>query len=114
MKAWISITPALPAQGWQQVLAAHRVAVAVCWTPWAQADFAMAPILRGVQPEYPAIAFFSADIAGEGAELAQWFSQYHTPALLCFFGGQHHDTHVGFMNEDALRAKLREWLEAST
>ena len=113
MEPWQPWAPPLPKAGREEVLAALPVAVVHIYTTWNGADWAIAPVIKHVAPDYSEITFFSVDI-DEEPEFADRFREWHVPVLHCFFSGQLHGTSIGYLSADLLRAKLREWLAAST
>ena len=106
--------PVLPQEDWQPTLAAHAIVVVHFWVSWSPPDLAMSKVIQQVRPDFAEITFFYVDIAGDGAKLANHFGAFQTPVLVCFLNGQEHARSLGFLNAELLRAKLREWLAAST
>lgn len=106
--------PVLPQESWQQALAADAIAVVHFWVSWSPPDLAMSKVIQQVRPDFAEIAFFYVDIDGDGAELTNHFKAFQTPVLICFLKGRPHETVIGYLGPDKLRAKLRQWLTAST
>ncbi len=112
---WTSAMSPLPHEGWQQVLAAHDVAVVFIWAEWYVLTRAMDKELQVVRSEFETVAFFGCDLDSQPQVTADVTGgMASNPMLACFFNGQRHDISFGYLNPEKLRAKLREWLAAST
>jgi thioredoxin-like negative regulator of GroEL len=115
MDDWTSSLPPLEAAGWEQVLASHQVAVVHFWAPWSVVDRPMDKAIQETRLEFETVAFFSFDTTPEEHwTILQHFNICTLPHLICFFNGQEHARSVGYINAEQLRAKLHEWLAAST
>ncbi len=115
METWQPSTPALTLSNYEQLLAEHKVVVVHFWAAWDIHARPMDVSLQKMRPELDSIAFFSCEIyTAAGEIIAALNGVFTTPTLLCFLNGQHHDTSVGYLRPEQLRAKLSEWLAAST
>ena len=108
------MTSTLPALGadWQQTLSAHSRAVVFFWASWSPPDRMFLPVLQRVAPEFAVpLAFYTADLDEE--ELVPLFAQagvMTSPQLVLFHNGQPRERTIGYLEEAALRQKLRDWL----
>lgn len=115
MDSWTSAMPPLPAEEWRQVLAEHEVAVVHFLAVWSVPDRMLNKVLEQVRPEFEHIAFFSCDVDSDSAvEVFAANGVMTTPTFCFFLKGQQRALLIGCPNADQLRAKLREWLAAST
>ena len=113
--AWELENPKLTADNFWAEVAAHPIVVVHFWATWNQSDRMMDGVTQNVRPEFEAISFFAFDSGPEESwDILHHLGIYSLPTLICFLNGQEHARSVGYLNPKLLRAKLREWLAAST
>ena len=105
--------PALDAN-WRETLHAQMRSVVFCWASWSVVHKYYAPIVARVMPHYEAqIAVFTADVDDELLALFCEQTKVATvPLLLLWQESEQMDWLMGYMSEDALRARLDAWLQA--
>lgn len=94
------------------MLAAHPRAVVFFWAIWSPPDKMFSPILERLAPDFNGrFAFFNADLDDENVLQLLVESKITTnPALVFFQHGQPREHAIGYLDDAALRQKLREWL----
>ena len=111
MPDWSPAIAAVVPKDFDRAVAKHPVVVVHFWASWDAYDRQMDTWLRSLRPQFePRVTLLSFDTGPEEAwGVCRRLGLSNLPALVCFVGGQHHDTRIGLGSRAEVEERLRAW-----